>query len=197
MTYLWFGRITVIMHKKSDLQLVRESLGGDQEAFRLLVERTQDMVYRVAYRFLRDIHEAEDVVQEVYVKVWKNLHTYRDSAKLTTWMFTITSRMCLDILKSARKKQVTESLQENTTVDYPDLEMDHQELKERIVAASEKLTPKQKAVFVLRDLEGLSVDNTCEILSMKEGQVKSNLYYARKRIHAIVSSEYKIKNHEM
>lgn len=185
------------MHEKSDLQLVRESLTGDQEAFRLLVERTQDMVYRVAFRFLRDIHEAEDVVQEVYVKVWKNLHTYRDSAKLTTWMFTITTRMCLDILKSSRKKQETESLQENAAVSHPDIDMDQRELKERIIAAAERLTPKQKAVFVLRDLEGLSVEKTCTILSMNDGQVKSNLYYARKRIHSFVTSEYKINTHEM
>lgn len=194
MTFPLPTRIIGIMHEKSDSQLVQEALAGDPRAFRLLVERTQGMVYRLAFRFLRDIHETEDVVQEVYIKVWGNLKKYRDSAKLTTWIYTITVRTCLDILKSKKQKMTPirsiDTLPEASA--HPETIMDRKELKERIIIAAERLTPKQKTVFVMRDLEGLSMDEISEILAMPKGNVKSNLYYARRRIHALVSKDYDI-----
>lgn len=193
LTYPRFGRITNIMHEKPDNQLVQESLSGNQASFRLLVERTQGMVYRVAFRFLRDIHEAEDVVQEVYIRIWKNLHKFKDSAKITTWMYTITSRYCLDILKSRKVRAAYETIPQTLAGNLVE-EIEQKELKDRILEAAELLTPKQKAVFVLRDLEGLSVAQTGKILKMNEGNIKSNLYYARKRIHEIVSQDYQIKS---
>jgi RNA polymerase sigma-70 factor (ECF subfamily) len=177
------------MHEKPDKQLVQESLAGNQASFRLIVERTQDMVYRVAFRFLKDLHVAEDATQEVYLRLWKNLHKYRDGAKLTTWMYTITTRHCLDILKSQKFRSRLETTEQTGNLSE---ELDQVELHNNILKAADALTPKQKAVFVLRDLEGLSVKETSRILKMREGNVKSNLYYARKRIHEQVRKDYKV-----
>jgi RNA polymerase sigma-70 factor (ECF subfamily) len=108
-------------------------------------------------------------------------------------MYTITSRYCLDILKSRKVRAAYETIPQTLAGNLVE-EIEQKELKDRILEAAELLTPKQKAVFVLRDLEGLSVAQTGKILKMNEGNIKSNLYYARKRIHEIVSQDYQIKS---
>lgn len=176
------------MRPNPDLQLIKKAR-GDKAAFRIIVEQTQHLVYSVAYRFLGNMHDAEDTVQEVYIKLWHNLGRYDGRSRLTTWLYRITANHCLDKLRS-RKPALDEIA--------PDLEdaepliidkMDQQELLERIQWAASQLTPKQQAAFILRDLEGLDVGETCEILEITEGQLKSNLYHARKQMQELLKHE--------
>lgn len=168
-------------------ELIQEAVRGSQQAFRAIVEANQGFVYAVAYRFVNDSQEAEDITQEVFVRLWKNLHTYKQEVKLTTWLYKIVTNRSLDFLKSRhgrqRKNKVdianTHFVQDCST---PEKEFQRQELSGIIHAAAEELTPKQKAVFILRDLEGLSPEEVGEALSMSAGNVKSNLFYARKKV---------------
>lgn len=176
--------------KQPDHTLVEKALKGDRHAFRQIVEQSQDMVYRVARRFLPEPDEAEDAVQEVYVRLWKNLKNYRTDVKLTTWLYRIVTNYCLDIVKSSHYQASIRSvaaedadIRDNTGADR---QLDRMQLHELVRQAAARLTPVQQSVFILRDLEGMSVDEVSIILDMGADAIKSNLYHARKRMAVLL-----------
>ena len=176
-------------------ELIQEAVRGSQPAFRAIVEANQGFVYAVAFRFVNDSQEAEDITQEVFVRLWKNLKSYRHEVKLSTWLYKIVTNRCLDFLKSRHGRQrknkvdisTTHFVQDSST---PEKEFQQQELTRIIHAAADELTPKQKAVFILRDLEGLTSEEVSEALSMSAGNVKSNLFYARKKMTEKLKAMY-------
>lgn len=170
------------------LDVIHKAMNGDRLAFRTIVEKHQHFAYAVSFRFLRNEQDAEDIVQEAFVRLWKNIHNYQKEIKLSTWLYRIIANLCLDFLKSAHGKQRRNKvdlsdgyfMQDPST---PEKEMQNRELMKAILDASEELTPKQRMVFILRDMEALPVEEVCLVLSMSAGSVKSNLYYARQKIH--------------
>ncbi len=176
-------------------ELIQEAVRGSQPAFRAIVEANQGFVYAVAFRFVNDQQEAEDITQEVFVRLWKNLKSYRHEVKLSTWLYKIVTNRCLDFLKSRHGRQrknkvdisTTHFVQDSST---PEKEFQQQELTRIIHAAADELTPKQKAVFILRDLEGLTSEEVSEALSMSAGNVKSNLFYARQKMTEKLKAMY-------
>lgn len=176
-------------------ELIQEAVRGSQPAFRAVVEANQGFVYAVAFRFVNDQQEAEDITQEVFVRLWKNLKSYRHEVKLTTWLYKIVTNRCLDFLNSRHGRQRKNKVDINNThfvqdSSTPEKEFQQQELSRIIHAAAEELTPKQKAVFILRDLEGLTSEEVSEALSMSAGNVKSNLFYARQKMTEKLKAMY-------
>lgn len=168
-------------------ELIQKAVRGSQQAFRTIVEANQGFVYAVAFRFVNDEQDAEDLAQEAFVRLWKNLHTYKQEVKLTTWLYKIVTNQCLDFLKSRHGRQRKNKVdidRSHFVTDHstPEKEFQQQELSRIIHAVADELTPKQKAVFILRDLEGLSQEEVSETLSMSTGNVKSNLFYARQKM---------------
>jgi RNA polymerase sigma-70 factor (ECF subfamily) len=185
------------MGSTSERELIDQAVAGDYRAFRTLVETFQGLVYSIAFRFTRDEAEAEDLTQETFIRLWKNLHRYKAEFKLKTWLGKIVTNLTLDYLKSSRRKNekmrvaMDEKLNAQSP-EQPETTWDATELQQLVLKLSEQLTPKQRAVFVLRDLEQLDVDEVCEILGMSGGNVKSNLYYARLSIKTELEKYYKI-----
>jgi RNA polymerase sigma-70 factor, ECF subfamily len=183
------------MTKQVDAGVIRNAMAGNTDAFRVIVDHYQPFAYAVAFRFLNQAQEAEDVVQESFMRLWKNLSKYRPEVLLSTWLYRIITNLCLDFLKSTYAKQ--QKNQRDVQTEYllksngeVDEELNVVELNEMIQRAATKLTPKQKAVFILRDLEELPVAEVCVILSMTAGNVKSNLYYARQQIGESLKKYY-------
>jgi RNA polymerase sigma-70 factor (ECF subfamily) len=165
-------------------EVIQEAKAGSKRAFGMIVDQYQVFAYRVAFRLLGKTQEAEDIVQESFISLWKNFDRYRIEIKLTTWLYRIIVNRCLDYFKSTSVKQNKNRVditQAHTMADSntPERELQNKELMNAILEATESLTPKQRTVFVLRDLEGLEVDEVCSILSISTGNLKSNLYYAR------------------
>lgn len=176
-------------------ELIQEAARGSQQAFRAIVEVNQGFVYAVAFRFVNDSQDAEDITQEVFVRLWKNLHTYKPEVKLTTWLYKIVTNRCLDFLKSKHGSQRKNAVDVDKQLHLaahstPERAYQQQELLKIIHAAADELTPRQKAVFILRDLEGLSSAEVCEALSMSAGNVKSNLFHARQKITGKLKTIY-------
>lgn len=176
-------------------ELIQEAARGSQQAFRAIVEVNQGFVYAVAFRFVNDSQDAEDITQEVFVRLWKNLHTYKPEVKLTTWLYKIVTNRCLDFLKSKHGSQRKNAVDVDKQLHLaahstPERAYQQQELLKIIHAAADELTPRQKAVFILRDLEGLSSAEVCEALSMSSGNVKSNLFHARQKITGKLKTIY-------
>ncbi len=157
----------------------------DTRAFTYIVEEYQEYVYRLAVRILNDVSDAEDVVQEVFVKAWNNLKSYSPlKSKFSTWLYTIATRTCFDELRK-RKSVVTvsdEMIFELFNNDEPDDELDEQSAIELIKHLSCSLSSIQKVVFVLRDLEGYDVSEVVGLTELTEKQIKDNLFLARKSI---------------
>lgn len=182
-------------------EIIQQATGGDTRAFRMLVEAHQGFAYRVAFRMVPDEHDAEDIVQEVFIKLWNNLKKYRPENRFTTWLYRMVVNQCLDFMKSRRVQQRgrnenLETIMNHPTAISPDEELQNNELMKIVYQATEILSPQQRAVFVLRDLEALSVEEVCEILSMSSGAVKSNLYYARKTLSERLKSVYQIPDNK-
>lgn len=176
-------------------ELIQEAARGNRRAFGVIVEVHQRFVYAVAYRFVNDEQEAEDITQDVFVRLWKNLAQYRQEIKLTTWLYKIVTNRCLDYLRSRHGRHQKRSVgvhadMELTGHDTPEQVLHQKELHELVCRAAEDLTPKQRAVFILRDLEGLSADETSEALGMSPGNVKSNLFHARQKVSQRIKENY-------
>ncbi len=183
------------MEENPEAEIIGRAATGDTHAFRLLVEEYQGYALRLAMRFVGNRFDAEDIVQEVFIRIWKNLWQYRKEVKFTTWLYTIVTNRCLDFLKSRkrRREHLTEKVGDHLQIVDPDTVVKVQEDKEMIaliIRMTNRLTVKQKAVFILRDLEGLSVREVCEILSMSAGNVKGNLYHARIRMTEWMRKQY-------
>ncbi len=186
------------MSDRSDQEIVESARNGDMRAFRELVERHQAFVYRVAFRFIGTTADAEDITQGSFIRLWKNLNRYRPEVKLTTWLYKIVTNLSLDLLKSQHirlTKQMVDShhdlnIAAQSTADQP---LIHEELRIAIDKLTAQLSPKQKAVFVLREFEQVTMPEIENILSMDAGQVKSNLYYARKKVSEMITRYYEMK----
>src|SRR5688500_14585138 len=172
------------MPNLTEREIIEKAIAGDTHAFRLIVEKNQAFAVSVSYRFMGNTDDAKDIAQEAFLRLWKNLPKYRFDIKLTTWLYKIIINLCLDHLKSKYRKQsgYTENVDRHEEVAAQcsaDQDLLNEEIKMNVIKMANALTPKQRAVFILRDLEDLPIEEVSEILSMSAGNIKSNLYYAR------------------
>lgn len=184
------------MTAETDRKLIDRALQGNALSFRHLVERHQSFVYSLAFRLVGNRDDAKDITQEAFIRLWRNLNRYNPDNKLTTWLYRIVTNLSLDMLKSARNKYSIRNPEAHDDVPVrhtADQYLIETELRTVVSMMASLLTPKQKAVFVLRDLEELTVDEVSEILSMSPGKIKSNLFLARKRMSELIKSYYEIK----
>jgi RNA polymerase sigma-70 factor (ECF subfamily) len=185
------------MPEPISFSIIQKAIDGETLAFRQIVEQHQDFAYAVTYRMVGNEEEAEDIVQEAFIRVWNNLHKYNPEVKLSTWLYKIITNLCLDYLKSARVKEKKNHVAMSTELNVNSISgaddmVNANELHTVIQEAASTLTSAQKAVFILRDLEQLTVEEVSDILSMSAGNIKSNLYYARQHIANVLKKYYQV-----
>lgn len=166
-------------------ELISRSKLNDGNAFRQLVECHQSMIYALAYRLLCNEEEARDAVQETFIKVWININGFDTNRKFSTWVYAIATNLCYDKLKSGKhfsKKIPMEMLQEAISNEDVEKKLIDAELGALIATLTDELTPKQKLVFTLSDLEDLSSEEIVQITGMSTSQIKSNLFLARQTL---------------
>lgn len=163
---------------------------GDSRAFGYIVEKYQQLVYVLAFRLLCDEEDAKDAVQETFIKVWKSIYGYKEQYKFSTWIYKIAANVCYDRLRKERRvvrvdigecDPGSEAVQESL--------IDNSYLKRVIIDATEGLSPKQKLVFTLCELEELEVKEVSAITGLSPAKIKSNLYLAKKHIKARINYE--------
>lgn len=172
---------------------------GDRTAFARLVELYSPHIYRLALKILNDPQDAEDVLQDTFIKAFKNLSSFESRSSISTWLYRIAVNEALMLIRKRRPEAV--SLDEEKEDEEGEVEpveiVDWCCLPEGVLLSSEsrrflddaiqKLSPALKAVFVLRDIEGLSVRETAETLGISEGVVKTRLLRARLKLREILS----------
>jgi RNA polymerase sigma-70 factor (ECF subfamily) len=164
--------------------LIGKSKNGDTEAFGQIVTGFRDMVFRLAFRLLCDGEEAKDAVQDTFVKAWSSLKRYDPRYSFSTWLYRIATRVCYDRLRAAERRRTERRLPQeygDTAANAED-RLINEELRNTILSLTEGLSPRQKLVFTLSDLEGLSAGEIRTMTGLSLSSIKSNLYLARKQI---------------
>lgn len=183
------------MTEASEQELIRKAQQGDHRAFRVLVEAHQGLVYSIAFRLTRHQGEAEDLTQETFVRLWNNLGHYKPEHRLKSWVGKIATNLALDHLRlvGTKHRKGTVPLEHAPALQNAkpsDGGLHAEELHALVLQLSEQLSPKQRMVFVLRDLEQLEVDEVKVMLSMSASNIKSNLFYARSAMKELLKKFY-------
>ena len=164
---------------------------GDRNAFRELMNGYSDFAFRVAFRILNEEVESQDVVQESFITVWGKIQSFKIEKNFSNWLYRIIVNKCYDVL---RKNKVILLHPDAQEWDYngfisdqnPEQELNNKELGTMIRTLTKNLSHKQKVVFILSELEGLSHDAIAEITGMAKTSIKSNLNHARRNIGEIL-----------
>jgi RNA polymerase sigma-70 factor (ECF subfamily) len=163
-------------------------MGGNLASFRKLIEQTSPFAYSIAFRMLGDDDQAKDVVQEALVTVWQKLKKIRSAETYKTWIYRIVINKCYDHLRKRKRNpefspdEKTWEIISNRISEEPSSELENSETAGIINLLTQKLSPKQKAVFVLSELEQMSNDEISEITGISKTGIKANLHYARRRM---------------
>lgn len=174
------------------MTLIEECRKGDFRNFRKVVALASPIAFSVAFRMVGDEDIAKDIVQETMVTIWEKIGNIKSPEAFKTWLYRITYNKCCDYL---RKKKVNGEVRPDekgwkliseTVFSEHFSELENKEIAMIIKVMTEKLSPKQKAVFVLCDLEELSHEEISEITGMSRRNIKANLHFARKRIGELI-----------
>jgi len=174
-----------------DLELTRRSQAGDTEAFDELVTKHRAKIFAMVCCMVRNEHDAWDLAQEAFLKAWQSIHRYEGRCSFYTWLYSITVNLTIYSLRRKGRRQEVE-LNEATPSSLPNPSVNYQctEIREQVDEALAKLSPEQRAVVVLKDLEGLQYHEIAEVLNLSMGTVMSRLFYARKKLQFMLKPIY-------
>ena len=185
-----------------DAELIKAFQAGEKAAFDELVLSHKDKVYNLCYWFIGDYQEANDLAQDVFLKVFKALKNFRFEAAFSTWIYRITVNTCKNRLSSLQYRLKKKFIHLNHTEaesnpgvqiadesSSPEIELGKKEKMKLIKAAINSLPPNKKTVVVLRDIEGMSYEKISAVTQLNLGTVKSKLARARQDLRKMLKGE--------
>jgi RNA polymerase sigma-70 factor (ECF subfamily) len=186
-----------------DLTLVAKCQAGDTAAFNELVTRYRSRAFAMIYNMVRNEQDAWDLAQDGFLKAWKSIGRFRGQSSFYTWLYRILMNVSIDWL---RRKHVTGGVELDdqiglkniapgaTTTPHTELapaaRLSDKEIRTRIDAAIERLTPEHRAVIVMREFDGLEYQEIADALECSIGTVMSRLFYARKKLQTMLKDVY-------
>jgi RNA polymerase sigma-70 factor (ECF subfamily) len=187
------------LHALDDSEVVATFLDGEERAFQVLVERYQTRLLNFVYRTIGDRERGEDLVQEVFIRVYRHLHRFDRSKKFSTWIYTIASNLAKNELRNRSRNPLVffQTIKKNWQDDDRPLQFEDsslrpddlyrkRHLRELVEASVARLPEHHRQVFVLRELEGKSYEEIAEITGCNLGTVKSRLNRARNSFASII-----------
>src|SRR5262245_48510914 len=174
-----------------EMQLVEACLAGRPEAFDLIVQRHRRVVYQLCYRFVGTHEDASDLSQDVFLRAYRGLRSFRGQSTLATWLYRIGVNVCLN--RVSAKKPLSESIEERQFVDEtvesaPDRLL-RDERGARVRAAIAQLPRKQRATLVLRMYHEMSHQEIADVLGSSVGAVKANFFHALSNLKKMLGGE--------
>src|SRR5215467_7916382 len=177
----------------SDAAVVAQVLAGDRDAFRLLVERHTRSIYGVVYRMTGNQQDAEEILQETFLRAYKSLHRFELRSSFSTWLYRIAVNRSLDFLKA---KKMTDAYQ---ITDNPQSEEEHEiqipasdpgpdrlllsaEARQKIATAIGLLSPAERVAFTMRHMEGKSIEEISKALNVRTSAAKNSIFRAVQKI---------------
>lgn len=178
---------SVIMTERDDNDLVRDTLEGRTDAFGILVERYQKVIFNVAYRMSMDHDEAQDITQVAFVKAYENLGRFNPAHKFFSWLYRIAVNESLNRIQG-RKRLAELSPAIQSAEDGPDRTYEKTELGEKVQDALMDLEPPHRVLIIMRHFRDCSYRDIGEALEIPEKKVKSRLFTARQLLRAALAA---------
>lgn len=195
------------MNLSDEALLENFHLTKDLQVLASLALRYQNRIHNMAFRMVGSTEEAEEVVQETYLRVVENLGNVRRQSSFSTWIFRICQNVCMDCLRAKRRRQqmvsfnpVSVVAESDASTDAlsqfadarpnPEQELHEGEQAELVQKCLDQLPDTQKMVLILHDVEGLSYNQIAEIIDTNIGTVRSRIHYARARLRELISPYY-------
>jgi RNA polymerase sigma-70 factor (ECF subfamily) len=186
----------------SDNELICEVKDGNSDAFQTLVYRHDSKVLSIAARYTNNAEEAKDIYQEVFIRAYRGLGGFRKQSEFTTWLYRITTNVCIASYRNRKKSYGIITQHENIgngTVDplqvernnnTPHEQMMNTEISARVANAVKLLSPRQKIIFTLRHYEGFKLSEIAKFLKCTEGAVKKQLFTAIRKLREDLKDLY-------
>lgn len=187
------------MRLLTDREIIALCKKGDRSAFDKLILKYQNHVFNIAYGMLSDYEDASDAAQEVFIKIYRGLPSFREQASFTTWMYRICSNVCSDMLRKRQRRGMQISIDddgpENPAAELPasepgpDERLEQNERQRAVRDAIASLRNEYREIIVYCDIEQMSYDETAKILRCPVGTVKSRLNRARNALRKKLSEK--------
>ena len=182
----------------SEAELIKRLKSDDREAFNILVREYESKIINIAYGILSDKEEALDASQEVFIRIYKNIDSFKGNASLSTWIYRIAVNICRDGLRKRQRSAKTISIDapvndDEQIIDLPDSAPTPEQMTEKtevqllVRRAIDELSEEYRTVITLCDIEGLPYDKIAEIIKCPTGTVKSRLNRARAALRRKIS----------
>ena len=179
------------MRDDQDLNdLIRAAASGDREAFAALVVLKREKVVRTALQIVGDMEDARDVAQGVFLRLWRILQRFDPERRFDTWLYRITVNAAIDFIRERGPKGFLQPLPDDAGERISSGEagadelVDRERLQKMFLRLAAGLAPKQRAVFVLKEIEGLDTDEVARVLEISESTVRNHLHQARRILRA-------------
>ena len=176
----------------TDLELVVRAKEADTEAFSELVNRHQQMVYNLAYRFMRDPVLAEDVAQEAFIKAYRLLGGFRGDCTFSTWLYRVTASVCLNEIERRKRRAEVELLPSHEMPEVPE-RLERLDVPEMMRHCVDKLPGRYQKIVTLYYLKEISYDDIARIMKIPSGTLKTWMYRARAQLRKILEREYEYR----
>ncbi len=198
-----YNRCGGIAIRMSDREkgLLERAKAGDIAAFEQLIESYQKKIFNIALRMLGNYDDAGDLSQEVLIRIYKSIGSFKEQSSFSTWIYRITTNVCLDEIRKRKNRKII-SLDEEIRLEdgemkrqiesdepSPEETAEAKDLKKIVNDAIGKLSEEHRIVIVLRDLQGLSYEEIAEVLKCPEGTVKSRINRGRQALKNILASK--------
>lgn len=180
-----------------ETELISRCQKGDADALKEIFDQYHKKVYRIAYGVVRQREEALDIVQEVFIKLYRSIRFFKGQSKFYTYLYRMTMNTAIDHAREMRRAPFSsldgmEGFQPSDGVEKrPDSILLHKELEEKVKRVLEKLPNDQRMALIFREIEGLSYQEISETMGCSIGTVMSRLHYARKRIQELLKDYVK------
>ena len=190
--------------KKTELLTEQELIQGlknaDEAAFKFLVDTYQHRVYNTAFSILQNAEDAEDVAQEVFIKVFRSIHQFKGDSRLSTWLYRIATTGALDVLRSRKSKkrfglvqrifgEHNEPVLELPDFNHPGVSLDKKENAAKLFRAIKELPENQKVAFTLHKMEDLSYQEVSEVMNTSVAAVESLMHRAKQNLRKILEKQ--------
>lgn len=190
---------------EEEMRVITLVLDGDTNAFEILVNDQKKIVFNLALRMVGNEEDAYDISQDAFLKAYTNLSGFRGDCKFSSWLYKLTTNLCLDFIRKRNRHKVIPLVYEDENGDSeyleipddtfsPETQTEQKQLRESVRSGLSQLPPQQREILVLREIGGMRYDEIGSQLGIEEGTVKSRIFRARKKLCEILSKDGNISS---
>jgi len=175
-----------ILSIDDDYSIIRQFIDGDKSAFQILVKRHKEKVRNIIYITMNNSALVDDIAQDVFITVYRNLKHFRYESQFTTWLYRITVNRCKDYLRKMNVRKIFSPIEEGAEVSEYSSPVENNDVSRIVMDAISKIPVKLRMPLILKDIEGFSYQEISESLNCEMGTVKSRIFRGREKLKEIL-----------